>query len=495
MRRYNLNTCHSSNHHHDKSSHRHPRSQTARDCFSPLVSFLYTASPDMPQFRAADVVLFAGRTQRAQTPLQLSRAHTFTATAGRSVGLRVHYMFQPSIATGDTWAARVAEDFAAAAFVGMNQTPTGPTNAFYPALTPQPPVPWPPVPPPDEAHLAGIAAQWQQQQEQLQQQQVQTIVPPQLPQQQTVQVAPHWTPAAQQPQAGIAAPLQQQQPVVQTTEPPFMQVLPTTQPQAPIAPLGAAAPLAAAPLGAAAPLAAAPPTAAPLAAAPVRAAAPLAAEPPAAAPLAAVLPAAAPDLGCAGLGNTGGAGNDVLLRGEQLAIELRIRRFQGLLETEQMRLELVQNARQLGAEQRIRLRRMLDEDQPGALRATPAGPAPQVASELEAAEAVEAAEEALAEAVEEVEEEAAEEVTEEAAEEASDGAAAEEAEEFAEGSADDNDEPMPMLIPEETAMGVAAEVVEEATEALFCLVCSDELQAGAVSCEDGHLQCPNCAGE
>ena len=160
-----------------------------------------------------------------------------------------------------------------------------------------------------------------------------------------------------------------------------------------------------------------------------------------------------------------------------------------------MRLELVQNARQLGAEQRIRLRRMLDEDQPGALRATPAGPAPQVASELEAAEAVEAAEEALAEAVEEVEEEAAEEVTEEAAEEASDGAAAEEAEEIAEGSADDNDEPMPMLIPEETAMGVAAEVVEEATEALFCLVCSDELQAGAVSCEDGHLQCPNCAGE
>ena len=206
-----------------------------------------------------------------------------------------------------------------------------------------------------------------------------------------------------------------------------------------------------------------------------------------------MLPAAAPDLGCAGLGNTGGAGNDVLLRGEQLAIELRIRRFQGLLETEQMRLELVQNARQLGAEQRIRLRRMLDEDQPGALRATPAGPAPQVASELEAAEAVEAAEEALAEAVEEVEEEAAEEVTEEAAEEASDGAAEEEAEAIAEGSADHNDEPM--LIPEETAMGVAAEVVEEATEALFCLVCSDELQAGAVSCEDGHLQCPNCAGE
>ena len=169
-----------------------------------------------------------------------------------------------------------------------------------------------------------------------------------------------------------------------------------------------------------------------------------------------------------------------------------------------MRLALVQRLRELGAEQRIGLQGMLQgmlrADQPvqqtatGALRATPAGLSPQVASELEAAEAVETAGEA------------AEEAAEEAVEQASDGAAAEAAAEAAEeiaGGADDDDDNMPIPIPWDnyaiavpptvTAAEVAVEVAEEAAEEPICLVCNDEI--GVVSCEDGHLQCPGCASE
>ena len=212
-----------------------------------------------------------------------------------------------------------------------------------------------------------------------------------------------------------------------------------------------------------------------------------------------------PSLGC-GLGDRRG-GNDSSLLGEQLTIEIRVRDLEVLLGREQRRLVHVQRARELGFEQTIHMQRMLQADQPVqqtaivALRAARAGPSPQVATEMEAAEAVEAAEAAAEEPLAEVVEEVAEEAAEQASDRAAAEAAAEAAEEIAEGSDDDVDN-MPMPIPDNnyaiavptgTAAEVAVEVAEDAVEELTCLVCFEEI--GVVSCEDGHMQCLGCASE
>ncbi len=147
-------------------------------------------------------------------------------------------------------------------------------------------------------------------------------------------------------------------------------------------------------------------------------------------------------------------------------MEWRIHHTQMLLEVMRERLEHIARARALGAEAETLWYNLVRMEQlPGAVEEAAA----EAATETLENAAVEAAEEAAEGPAEAAAEEVAEEAGGEAAEEAG-GEAMEEA---------------------------AEEVVEEAAEGQICVVCQmvrTEVD-GIVSCEGGHFQCFDCAGE
>ena len=107
---------------------------------------MHTAASDVPQFRATDIEIFTGRTQREQVRLELQRDVTLLATALQTTPtVRVFYMLMPGMDTNETWQQRISEDFSANVFGGANDTPTGPTHALHQPITPAPATRWPPV--------------------------------------------------------------------------------------------------------------------------------------------------------------------------------------------------------------------------------------------------------------------------------------------------------------------------------------------------------------